>query len=176
MKTRRIFALVIVLLLESLWLKSLQAHGFGKQQLERVRTGPYLVSAWTDPLEPTTDQQLHVTIAIENDEGLVLNANIGIAATYSEDVSVRERTTASHENAVNQLYYEAKLSPDYDGAWEVKISVDADQGQSEVSFPIDIAPGKSTLPWNWIAIGAVGLLVVGLAVVNRLRLARQAKG
>ncbi|NDJ84698.1 MAG: hypothetical protein GYB66_02325 [Chloroflexi bacterium] len=172
-----IVSLVVLLLLIGSVIpdRAVRSHGLGKQQLERVETGPFRVSAWTDPLSIDTDDELHVTIAIEDERGLVLNADIEVKAVYGDDDAIQERARATHDNAANKLHYEAPLTLPREGRWDLTVTIETDQGSGEASFDLTVEAAETSIPWSWIGGGIGGVLVIGFVVGNRIRLARQEK-
>lgn len=153
-----------------LWLllavQPLAAHGLGKQQLERVEAGPFRVTVWTDPIQIQAEKELHVTVAVEDAEGLVLNADVNVVAVKG---SKRISAKATHDQSANKLHYEAQLVPDEAGEWEIIISVENEVGGGMVGFRVDVDKKKTTLPYGWIAGMVIGLVVIGFMVRNRVR-------
>ncbi len=142
------------------------AHGLGKQRLERVEAGPFRLSAWTDPINIHANEELHVTVAIEDEEGLVLNASVAVRAAKGDQ---QHRQTATHDNAANKLHYEAPLMLDEAGRWTITIDVENDIGSGNASFDLDVKEPASTLPIKWILGGLAVLLLASLVIVNRLK-------
>ncbi len=156
---KRGFVLIVWLVLITQPL-SATAHSLGRQQLERVPVGDYLVTAWTDPVDVQTDDELHVTVAIEDNGGLVLDMDVAVIATLNDE---QVRAAATHENAVNKLHYEAPMRLEQEGMWQVTIALQA----GEASFELEVKPAERSIPWKWIGGGVIGLLVAGLIVMNR---------
>ncbi len=151
-----------------------QAHGLGQQQLERVAAGPFLVSAWTDPIEANSQDELHVTVALEDSEGLVLNADITITLTQDERIL---RDTATHEKAVNKLQYEGRFRPS-SGTWQIEIVAQDGNRMGSAGFSLAVeAANRSAAPISigWIIAGSIALILMGFAVINRRNLTQQTK-
>lgn len=174
---RRILALLAVLFMMPLIPStSLQAHGLGRQQLERAEAGPFLVTAWTDPDPARAGSELHITIGVEYENGLLLDAQVTVTAVHTNDTDLRESSRATHDNAINKLQYEAPLRLEKGGVWQLTIAVYDEQGEGDVSFNLDVESDPSNdLPWTWIGAGIFGISLVGLAAINRLRLNREQK-
>lgn len=172
---KRLIFLGLMLFFISLPMSQLQAHGLGKQQLERVEVGSFLVTVWTDPDPVLADQELHVTIGIEYENGLLLNAQVDIIANSLDDTDLHESASATHDNAVNKLHYEAPLILEKGGQWQITIAITDDEGEGQVSFNLDVEEGDQNLPWTWIGAGIIGLSIIGLVVFNRLKLNREQK-
>lgn len=165
MKATSLWIVLIGLLLGSMS-QSAEAHGLGKQRLERAEVGPFRVTAWTDPVTIRVEDEIHVTIAVEDSEGLVLNADVNITAVKS---SKRISAKATHDRAANKLHYEAPLVLDQTGEWEIVITIENEDGSGTIGFTIDAEAKQSRPPFPWIAGAIVGLLVIGLIVRNRVR-------
>ncbi len=122
---------MLVLLFAALSPSQLLAHaGVGIQHLNNVLAGPYRVFVWSDP-EPPTVGEYHVTVALtENIEGdatglagaPILDAFVTVEITHvetGETLSAR----ATHDDALNKLFYEASFAPDEGGAWSVQVRI-----------------------------------------------------
>jgi hypothetical protein len=174
MKYLTFFGLLFMALI--LPIAAIEAHGLGRQQLERAEVGPFLVTAWTDPDPVRADSELHVTIGIEYENGLLLDAQVTVSAIHNDDPDQRETARATHENAVNKLHYEAPLRLEKGGRWQVTIAIADDEGDGQVSFDLDVeSEASNSLPYTWIGAGLIGIFLAGVAVINRLRLNREQK-
>jgi len=148
-------------------------HGLGEQKLERVESGPFRISAWVDPIEPTTDDEVHITVALEDNEGLVRNADITVQMVYSDDTDITFTERATHEQAVNKLHYEAPFIVENAGEYSVTVAVENGDRNGEASFSMTINAGDGmNVPVGWVAAGIAGALVMTLVVWNRVQLAR----
>lgn len=165
--------LVILILAMALIVESAASHGLGEQKLERIESGPFRISAWVDPIEPTTDDELHITVALEDREGLVTNATVQVEMVQREDRTITFDAAATHEQAVNKLHYEAAFDIAESGDYDVTVQVTNNNGNGEADFSINIAPGNGdTISPGWVIAGVAGTLIVILMVWNRVQLAR----
>lgn len=170
---------LLVLMLSSLAVPPLNradAHGLGKQRLERVEAGPFRISAWTDPSTATTDAELHVTVAVEDENGLVRRAMVQVTAQLQSDASVVQTRTATHERAANKLQYEAALNLADVGDYDMTIVVNKDDNQAQVGFMLSVEDGGG-LPVSpgWLVAAGAGMLLVTVVVWNRIQLFRNKK-
>ncbi|MBI5929552.1 MAG: hypothetical protein HY862_09600 [Chloroflexi bacterium] len=138
------------------------AHGLGNQQLEQVEAGPYLVSVWTDPKNVTTQNNLHITISVQDHEkDFVLDADVQVKAVLVADSNITQLHTASHDNAIQKMFYEAKLRLNQTGQWHITIGIDSELGQGEASFDLRVAEASdSWTRWLWPALGVTTVLVI----------------
>lgn len=174
----RILSLGLILLMVSisnLFHLSAEAHGLGKQRLQQVEAGPFLISAWTDPLTNRSEEDLHVTVAVEDNDGLVLEADVDIIATYMKDDDRKINVAATHENSANKLQYEARLNPDKTGTWQIKIIVSNAQGTGQAAFELPIEAKETNIPWVSIGIGIAGIGLIMGALVNYRRFVKSMK-
>jgi hypothetical protein len=171
---KRLHIIFVFLLLGLLALASFQtaqAHGLGRQQLSDVEAGPFVISVWTDPVEAQQDEIVHVTISVQDEErNFVRDAEIVVESTLF-DGQQRQETTASHENAVNQLFYEAVLEPSAGGTWTVTITITDDElGSGTVSFELAVQEKDENDEILEIALpvggGLIALVIIGLLVKN----------
>ncbi len=183
--------LLALLLLTGLLLPSpLLAHGgVGLQHLNNVPAGPYRVYAWSDP-EPPQVGEYHVTIALtENIEGdatglaggPVLDAYIVVELVHQESGATLS-AQATHDDALNKLFYEASFEPEQKGSWAIQVRIAspgcgpasgaAQQPASSdspceppqvVSFQDEILP--KAFPWQAVLGGLLSLLLMAGAVL-----------
>ena len=133
-KVNRVLQLSVsaLVLLFTAWSPSqVLAHaGVGIQHLNNVAAGPYRVFVWSDP-EPPTVGEYHVTVALtENIEGdatglagaPILDAFVMVEITHAETGETLT-ARATHDDALNKLFYEASFAPEERGFWSVQIRV-----------------------------------------------------
>lgn len=151
-------------------------HGLGEQKLERVESGPFRISAWVDPIQPSTDDEIHITVAVEDDEGLVRNAEISVQMAHTEATNTRYSARATHEQAVNKLHYEAPFTLSEAGDYAVTIDVSNHSGAGAAAFTLLVTAGDGrNISPGWVAAGVAGAAVMILVVWNRVQLARSEK-
>jgi len=194
LKTSRILQLIIstlVLLFTAVSPSRLLAHaGVGIQHLNNVLAGPYRVFVWSDP-EPPTVGEYHVTVALtENIEGdatglagaPILDAYVTVAITHAESGETLT-ARATHDDALNKLFYEASFVPEKRGAWSVQVRIapaacapneGGDRGSSQqaadcenaqfVGYEDEILP--KAFPWRALLGGLLSvLLFLGAALL-----------
>ncbi|MDE0140051.1 MAG: hypothetical protein OXN19_01150 [Caldilineaceae bacterium] len=183
---------ILLLLLSGILLPApLLAHGgVGVQHLNNVPAGPFRVYVWSDP-EPPQVGEYHVTVALtENIEGdstglaggPVLDAVVTVELTHEESGETLS-ARATHDDALNKLFYEASFEPAHQGNWSVRVSIlppgcATAQGSSEqqggdsglsceseqvVSFQDEILP--KAFPWRALLGGILSILLIMGAVV-----------
>ena len=184
--------LLALLLLTGLLLPApLLAHGgVGLQHLNNVPAGPFRVYVWSDP-EPPQVGEYHVTIAITENiagdatglaGGPVLDAYIIVELLHQESGATLS-AQATHDDALNKLFYEASFEPAQKGSWAIQVriaspgcgpagSVAAQQPASSaplckppqvVSFQDEILP--KAFPWQAVLGGLLSLLLLAGAVL-----------
>lgn len=168
----------------SLWLTLLlllgiphwaSAHGgTGTPQLTNEDIGPYRIFVWSDP-EPPQVGSYHVAIAMtESLEGdasgfagkPILNADITVTLTNAESGETLTKK-ATHQDAVNKIYYEADFEIATPGQWNVHMAVVGPDGAAEASYIDEIT--AATFNWMPIAGGALAVLLVVGAVLFHWR-------
>ena len=195
LKSRRILQskiYALLLLTVALLPTPLLAHaGVGTQHLNNEAAGPYRVYVWSDP-EPPEVGEYHVTIALtENIEGdttglaggPVLDANVVVELTHLESGEIFS-ARATHDDALNKLFYEASFAPPRQGIWSVQVRIAAPgcgaeegggdnvsgsssstcQPEQVVSFEDEILP--NVFPWRALLGGLLALvLMIGAGVL-----------
>lgn len=173
---RRIGLSLLVIFILLLPRTPVRSHGLGKQQLERAVAGPFRVSAWTDPVDVQSDDELHVTVAVEDDEGLVLHAGVQITATYDNQ---SESARATHDQAVNKLQYEARLNLQTAGEWRILITIQDGERRGDAQFGLNVSAAEEEgLPYPLIIGGSIGAVMALLGYRNyrNFKKKMQAKG
>lgn len=131
------------------------AHGMGKQHLKQVEAGPYIVSAWADPPEINTADELHITVSVQRGDELLSNATVTLIATHRDDAAEPITVAATHDNAANELFYEGSLELTTAGTWDIVIVIDEDDGRAETSFALTVKETTSN------ALVQVLVLIIG---------------
>ena len=182
---------VLLLLTVALLPAPLLAHGgVGIQHLNNVPAGPYRVYVWSDP-EPPQVGAYHVTIALtENIEGdttglaggPVLDAYVIVELTHLESGSTFS-SRATHDDALNKLFYEASFEPAKQGNWSVQVRIappgceagevsgDQQSGASALSCEAEYIVGfqdeilPKSFPWQTVLGGLLSVLLLAGAAV-----------
>jgi hypothetical protein len=151
------------------------AHGgTGTPQLTNEDIGPYRIFVWSDP-EPPQVGPYHVAIAMTESlpgdaSGFagkpILNADITVTLTHLESGATLTKK-ATHQDAVNKIYYETDFEVPTSGLWEVHFSVAGPDGVAETSYMEEVE--EATFNWLPIAGGALALLLAVGALVFHWR-------
>jgi len=147
------------------------AHGGGAPQLTNAEVGPYWISVWTQP-DPPRVGDLHLTAALAEpgaaDAPLkeagapILGASIEVQLRPLDRPGEVISTVASHEKAVNKLFYEADLLIPHPGRWQATLKVyGPDGGSGSVGFELEVEE-RVTVNLSWLLIGGV---VIFLALI-----------
>jgi hypothetical protein len=145
-----------------------RGHGIGTPRLTNVASGPYLISAWTDP-DPLRADQTHVVVGLtdpQTREPIITDVDIRVSLTSLADPSITVDEQAGHDS-VNQLLFAAefndRLTP---GRWRVGVLAGGSRGAGEeVYFDVDIAPARG-FNWLWIGAGGMAALLVAWAFIS----------
>ncbi|MCB0194926.1 MAG: hypothetical protein KDJ65_23450 [Anaerolineae bacterium] len=141
--------------------------GGSKIQVDNEAVGPYMLVA-TSPL-PLTVGQMNVWVRVMDTAGenALRDAVVRIEATPAgggEPVIGQ----ATHQNAGNAIDYVAHLPVERTGNWDVKVMIEDELGEAEVTFTETVTGGISTgliiglgLPFVFL------LLVVGVYMWRR---------
>lgn len=130
--SQRKTAAALIVLFALLPTRILAHAGVGIQHLDNVPAGPFRVYAWTDP-EPPQVGEYHVTVAltenVEGDEtglggGPVLDAYVLVELVHQES-GEKHSAVATHDDALNKLFYEASFAPEMEGTWSVQLRIAA---------------------------------------------------
>jgi hypothetical protein len=156
---------LVTLSLEWAW-----AHGGGTLQLTNVEVGPYRVSVWSLP-DPLRVGDGHFTVAVS--KPMTPGTAPGAAGPPVFDAKVELQLTpvksdgqtyvvpATHESAVNKLFYEGDFELPTAGLWRVAVAV---EGTGAAAFEIEVLPPAGSQAWLWTG------LVLCIAVIAWLAL------
>ncbi len=183
--------LVLILLTGILLPGTLLAHGgIGVQHLNNVPAGPFRVYVWSDP-EPPEVGEYHVTIALtENVEGdstglaggPVLDASVTVELAHVDSGETLS-ALATHDDALNKLFYVASFEPARKGLWSVQVRIlqpgcyESQNGAGQqagdsampcdteqvVSFQDEILP--KAFPWRALLGGILSILLILGAII-----------
>ncbi len=183
--------ILLILLTLTLLPAPLLAHGgIGIQHMNNVPAGPFRVYLWSDP-EPPEVGEYHVTIALtENIEGdstglaggPILDALVTVELVHMDSRETLS-ATATHEDALNKLFYVASFEPARRGNWSVQVTIvppgcageqnNQDQQVGDATLPCDVEQVVSyqdeilpkAFPWRALLGGILSLLLLSGAVV-----------
>ena len=157
----------VALIWLALIISTASAHGYGKQVIAEKEAGPYTVSVWIDPNEPTTHEPTHLTVSVSYAAELVYDADITIHAEH-EDKDITLNSTATHDQAVNKLFYEGELALKNTGNWLIEVNINGEHGQGQTTFDLTVTD-ENSLPIEWLVGGGIFAIIVIGGVVYELR-------
>jgi hypothetical protein len=142
------------------------AHGGGVPQVTNAKAGPYRVSVWTQP-EPLRAGEIHFTVAVSQPGSVdqeagapILNAVVELQLIPATGLDDAVRVFATHDEAVNKLFYEADVDLLTAGVWQVVVSVKGPSGLEQTEFTIDVLPASG---FNWWIVFGGGVIVLSVA-------------
>lgn len=159
---------IFVLLLLVVGGSGAHAHGGGKPQFLNTPSGPYLLSAWTDP-DPWRVDEAHVIVGVSDpatQEPIVSDVIVRVRLQSIADPSIVLEQIAGTDN-VNRLFYAAEFNHQItEGRWRVFVSASGDMGEGEeIDFEIEAEPARG-FNWLWVGIGGMGVVVVGWLLLS----------
>ncbi len=153
-----------IIVLGGLWLGAYEgrgigpvhAHGTGEPLLTHEPVGPYILYAWLEPW-PAATGTMHVTVSVneplsDNPQQTypVLNADVILRAHPPDPEAVGVQTQATHENALNKLFYEGRLFLPTPGQWQLYLDIQADMGSATHTWMVDVGGPTQTAPMGFI--------------------------
>lgn len=170
-----LWRLAVAVTLLVTWTGTTFAHGgTGFPQLTNEDIGPYRIFVWSAP-EPAQVGPYHVAVALtESLEGdasgfagqPILNADVtvNLVNTSTGDTLTKK---ATHQDAVNKIYYEADFEVDTPGEWRVDFAVIGPDGSAQASYVTQISP--ATFNWMPVLGGVAALMLIAVAVIFHFR-------
>lgn len=175
-KMYRLGALFFLLVLPLVFSgRSVLAHaGVGTPQINNQDIGPYRIWVWSDP-EPPIVGSYHVAVALTeslaNDPNgfageAILNADVVVEMEHQAS-GVQLIAQATHEDALNKLFYEAIFEPQQTGTWEIRVIVQGPDGPVQTSYSDEIE--SPAFPWMAVGGGLLALALAGAGTVLYLK-------
>ncbi len=127
-------------------------HGGGEPFLSDVPAGPYSLYVWLDPL-PAQTGELHITVSVnlpaEGGSEPVTELSVLMRASHPDGWT--SEAPATHENALNKLFYEGRLDLKQAGTWTIELLIG--DAPDQVAYPIDVDVTAKPNAWqaflNW---------------------------
>jgi hypothetical protein len=173
---RFLIRILLAALIISWRIPTSEAHGGGTPRLQNAELGAYWVSAWTQP-EPLRTGQVHITLALseppppgsnQQEAGApVLNVPLELHFQPLDQRGEVVIAYASHEQAINKLFYEADSVLPRAGRWEVIIQAPNPDGSPAIaSFQVEVLP-PPLIDVRWLLAGGIILFfVVGVGITR----------
>ena len=138
------------------------------------QAGPYEVALGTIPNRPVVGV-LHMTMTISDSstDTPVLNADVTVVGTGPNVQAAEIGPLKAQNNPTDPVFYDISTTVDRAGIWSFNISVDADAGEGQTEFAIDVQtanPLVKILTWATVV---VFLALVALGVMPALRQRRR---
>ena len=119
-------------------------HGGGEPYLSDVAAGPYSLYVWLDPL-PAQTGELHITVSVniaaDGASEPVTGLPVLMRARHLDGWEVE--APATHENALNKLFYEGRLDLQQAGTWTIGLLMGDASDQVTYAIEVDIAAKPS---------------------------------
>lgn len=163
--SRRRAAFILLLLVVAFHLpvlRAAEANG-GTIKISNVRSGPFDLSAFTDPTPVRVGVcDISVAVAGAGSGDLVQDASVTVSVSPVDHEGAAGSYPATHELATNKLFYAAHAELPAAGRWRVDIAARSGLGEGSASFEMDVEEAR---PFDYHAAVAAGLLVPGLLLV-----------
>ncbi len=122
-------------------------HGGGEPFLSDEAAGPYSLYVWLDPL-PAQTGELHVTVSVnmaaDGASEPVTGLPVLMRARHPDGWEVE--APATHENALNKLFYEGRLDLQQVGTWTIDLLMG--EGADQVVHAIDVDVAATPSAWQ----------------------------
>lgn len=168
--------LYFFILVAVVWPATSFAHGGGEPRLTNAEVGPYRLYLWSLP-EPPRVGDLHFSVAVtepdtrtlvsDEDESLeapILDADVKIVLKPVGNEGDPIMISATHDEAIFEMYYEADTQLLTAGKWQATVSVAGPEGEGNASFELDLLPARMV---NWTLIVGAGIGIFTLIGLSR---------
>ncbi len=139
-----ICGLVMVLVCSLGSIAAVYAHGTGEPLLAHEPVGPYILYVWIEPW-PAETGEMHVTVSVN--EPLpdkpeqtypILHADVTLRAEPVAHEAEVVQAQATHEKAVNKLFYEGHLFLATPGQWTLYLEIRSEAGTATHEWILDV--------------------------------------
>ena len=143
-------------------------------RFDRLSADPFLISVGTIPETPVAGN-LHLTMKVmeKSTSIFVLDATIIVSGTGPSDRATGVGPIVATNNSLDPTFYDVNLSVDEIGKWLFTISIEADLGEADVTFEIEVV--KSSPVSGIIALAVLIALVTILGLSIRALVREQQK-
>ncbi|MFW6075379.1 MAG: hypothetical protein ACOC9Y_07275 [Chloroflexota bacterium] len=178
MATGKRFTVPATFFLLLLLTANLASANGGQVRLEREETGPYLISAFTEPI-PMREGEVDLSVQVFDadseeiiDDGLTILLTAAPLGTDSEAVPIETELTAGE--ATEPGYHAAKFDIPEAGEWNFQLMVSGETGEGSAHFDADIEVQRSVGRTEILVMLAL-IPVIGLLILFALRQARDSE-
>ena len=138
-------ALCLTLLTGALLSRPAHGHSGGEPVVTAAPAGPFVLYVWLDPVPAVAGSQ-HVTVSVNapvsgtaDETEPVLDAEVLVSATLAGAPDQTVSVLATHEQAANKLFYEARLELPQPGSWQLSIAITAGSETAIFGFSLEVA-------------------------------------
>ncbi len=124
--------------------RPVHGHAGGEPVISEAPAGPFVLYVWLDPVPAVVGEQ-HVTVSVnapvpgQADETVpVREAEVRVLATRAGDPDVTVSARATHAQAANKLFYEARLELPQPGAWQLSVTIAAGTETAAIALPLEV--------------------------------------
>lgn len=133
--------------------RPVHGHSGGEPVIAEAPAGPFVLYVWLDPAPAVAGEQ-HVTISVNApapgtvDETVpVLDAEVRVSATAAGDPDLVVSAPATHAQAANKLFYEARLELPQSGSWQLAIAIATETETATLEFGLEVEAAETARPF-----------------------------
>lgn len=134
---------------------TVHAHGSGEPLLAHEEVGPYILYVWIEPW-PGETGEMHVTVSVNEpvpgnpvQTYPVLDAHVTLNAQPLDHEAATVQVSATHENAINKLFYEGRPFLATPGQWELHLDIQAEAGSATHAWIVDVGGTPQQVRTGW---------------------------
>ncbi len=151
------------------WPGLTQANGGTILLVKQVGAYDFTVTGSPYPLQ-VGQNDISVLLGRLADAQLVLDAQVTLIAQPIVPPGEPQTFPATHDNAINKLYYAANVVFPTPGRWKLTVQVEGPEGSVSTDFETEVVPGSLLGSRNYLelmGVAIVGILVFMFFVLNR---------
>ena len=129
--------------------RQVYGHSGGEPVVTAAPVGPFVLYVWLDPVPAVVGEQ-HVTVSVNQptpgnaDETMpVLDAEVVVSATLAGDPDLVVSVLATHAQAANKLFYEARVELPQPGFWQLSIGIGSGTEAASYEFALEVAEASA---------------------------------
>ena len=143
-------ALILLVFVSAVLPRQIYGHSGGEPEVSEVTVGPFVLYVWLDPVPAIVGEQ-HVTVSVNTavkgaveETAPLLEADVTVTAFPSSNSNLVVIAEATHDQAANKLFYEARLELPTAGSWQLLIEISSGPNTATFEFPLEVEEAKDT--------------------------------
>lgn len=139
-------------------------------ELQDQPAGPYLVTVFSSPAPPVTEN-LYLEIRVKDSESarVIAGGSVFVRAEPAGFQAEPVMVEATHDIAPLEIDFAAHLPLPSPGTWHITLEIDGPRGAASLAFPLQVNRTSAGSPLTWPLAFLAGLALFGTILAVRRR-------